>query len=157
LALELAMIFRNAAAIGLSFLVAASLVAGGATDDSKALDGQWKLIAAARDGSKENPKGELKNIIVTIAGNKLTINEAKATPQRRALVVDPSKSPKWIDMIWDEVPGRENPAIGIYKVEGDKLVVCFLEGAKEEAKKRPTEFAIPEGSGFQLITLQRMK
>ncbi len=62
-------------------------------------------------------------------------------------LLDPTGSPKMLDFI-PEPEGEEGvPAIalGIYKLEGDTLTVCFMN----EKSKRPTEFV----AGRQGVTL----
>ena len=56
--------------------------------------------------------------------------------------LDPSKSPKTIDVMMTEGLKKGAVMLGIYEIDGDTLRVCF----DEEGKKRPTEFKSPAGS-----------
>ena len=62
----------------------------------------------------------------------------QASPQK----LDPSKSPKAIDVTITEGPSKGAVMLGIYEFDGDTLKVCF----DPEGKKRPTEFKSPAGS-----------
>ena len=49
-------------------------------------------------------------------------------------------------------PTGDSNFLGIYKIEGDKLILCLSMGGE-----RPKEFASPAGSKFMLVTCKRAK
>jgi uncharacterized protein (TIGR03067 family) len=65
--------------------------------------------------------------------------------------LDPKPNPPHIDLI---PIGKENgdPILGIYKLDGDTLMICFPKGGRAE---RPTKFESPAGTRIVLLTLKR--
>jgi uncharacterized protein (TIGR03067 family) len=56
--------------------------------------------------------------------------------------IDPSKSPKTIDVTMIEGPDKGKVMLGIYEIDEDTLRACF----DPQGKKRPTEFKSAAGS-----------
>jgi RNA polymerase sigma-70 factor (ECF subfamily) len=73
-------------------------------------------------------------------------------------VLDPTKTPKAIDLTPDRGPAKGKTLSGIYELEGDRLKVCFVtpEAEEEKGKGRPTQFATKPGSGHFLWVFQRL-
>ena len=67
--------------------------------------------------------------------------------------INPSAALKTIDLSFGGREGRGS-ALGIYKLEGDRLMICLAEYRAElQAEQRPTEFAIGPGLANVLFTL----
>ena len=56
--------------------------------------------------------------------------------------MEPSKSPKVLDVTVTAGPNKGAVMVGIYEIRGETLTVCF----DPEGKKRPTEFKAASGS-----------
>ena len=67
--------------------------------------------------------------------------------------LDPSKSPKTIDVTVTEGLNKGAVMLGIYEINGDTLKVCF----DPEGKKRPTEFKSASGSADFVNVHKRVK
>ncbi len=72
---------------------------------------------------------------------------------------DPKKSPKEIDLIPGAGPSAGKMLKGIYKVEKDKLTICYVRPGVDGAEKRdrPTEFDGKKRDDVVLLTFERKK
>ena len=114
--------------------------------------GTW-TFESSEAGGKELPAGELKGLILTFEGDKHTVKKGDDVLQVGTQKLDPSKSPKTIDVTMTEGPNKGAVMLGIYEIDGDTLKVCFdLEG-----KKRPTEFKSAPGSENFVNVHKRVK
>jgi uncharacterized protein (TIGR03067 family) len=120
-----------------------------AAGDLKQLQGTWKVVSAANDGHKSTDK-QVAAVDFTwvIRDQRLTMTFApKRRPQEFGLRIDDTKSPKQIDI----TPlGERAPTawLGIYKIEGDTLTICYPDGGRNPAPlgARSTEFESREES-----------
>jgi uncharacterized protein (TIGR03067 family) len=107
----------------------------------KKFHGVW-TFESVEAGGKKTPAEELKGLTVTFAGDKYTVKKGDEVIQVGIQKLDPSRSPKAIDVTVTEGLRKGAVMLGIYEIDGDTLKVCF----DEEGKKRPTEFKSPAGS-----------
>jgi uncharacterized protein (TIGR03067 family)/uncharacterized repeat protein (TIGR01451 family) len=72
--------------------------------------------------------------------------------------VDDEKNPKWMD-VWARVPGKSNPNRGIYKFDGERLVICLGAPLRfdgdQQGDNRPTSFDIEGKPGERFLVLDR--
>ena len=118
--------------------------AGDQADVEKELrkfQGTW-TFESSEAGGKELPAGELKGLVLIFEGDKHTVKKGDEVIQVGRQKLDPSKSPKAIDVTVTEGLNKGAVMLGIYEIDGDTLKVCF----DEEGKKRPTEFKSVPGS-----------
>ena len=119
---------------------------------AESLEGKWEVTAQTVDGKMSEPE-ELKNVFAVVKGEKVTFlykDKERGTATQK---LDPKKSPKQVDVTYEDGPLKGTTLKGIYKLEGDTLTIC-LGGL---GKDRPTEFASKDGSGTILITNKRAK
>ena len=114
--------------------------------------GTW-TIESSVTGGKEIPPGELKGFIVIFEGDKHTVKKGDEVIQVATQKLDPSKSPKTIDVTMIEGPAKGAVMLGIYEIDGDTLKVCF----DPQGKKRPTEFKSTPGSENFVNVHKRVK
>ncbi len=114
------------------------------------LTGTWEPVSKINDGKKE-PDDRAKLVIDSSGEAKLLVGDLDV---RRGMTdIDPMAKPMTIDMIWKTADREGNKTRGIYKVEGDRLTICFAAIGKE----RPKEFSSEPGSGNELVTYERAK
>ena len=117
----------------------------------KKFQGTW-TFESSETGGKELPAGELKGFILTFEGAKHTLKKGDEVIQVGTQKLDPSKSPKTIDVTMTEGPSKGTVMLGIYEFDGDTLKVCF----DSEGKKRPTEFKSASGSETFVVVHKRV-
>jgi uncharacterized protein (TIGR03067 family) len=142
-------------------VLALTAFAGGCQkSDRQLMQGEWTIASVEfppdmgpREQDREQE--ELKDLIVVVKRDRITVTHASAKTQVSALfALDASKEPKELDApeIFVSQNGREEPlpvpGIGIYKFEGDELVIALAIG---DGKKltRPTEFKPSGGTAKQ--------
>ena len=129
----------------ISCLALGVLTAAATADDANKMQGSWTIVSSLDDGQ------DVKNEI----GGRVRISDTEIildfTEKKDSLSykLDPSKSPKWIDLI-----GKKVTYLGIYELDGDTLKICFSESGKE----RSTKFeSLKNTQNDRLIVLKRMK
>src|SRR5580704_8095954 len=114
--------------------------------------GAW-TFESSESGGKKLPIGELKGLTLIFEGHKHTVKNGDDVIQVGTQKLDPSKSPKTIDVTMAEGPNKRTVMLGIYEIDGDTLKVCF----DPQGKKRPTEFKSPAGSENFVNVHKRVK
>ena len=138
---------------------AASCRSGTLADDKADLQkeirkfqGTW-TFESCEAGGKKLPASELKGLVLTFVGNKHTVKKGDDVIQVGTQKLDPSKSPKAIDVTLTEGVNKGAVMLGIYEFNGDTLRVCF----DATGKKRPTQFNSPPGSTTFVNVHRRFK
>jgi uncharacterized protein (TIGR03067 family) len=114
--------------------------------------GTW-TFESSEMGGKELPAGELARLVLTFEGDKHTVKKGNEVIQVGTQKLDPSKSPKAIDVTLTEGVKKGEVMLGIYEINGDTLKVCF----DAEGKKRPTQFKSAPGSETFVNVHKRVK
>lgn len=135
------------------FIAAFDVPCGGAEKDNerdlKSMQGTWVVVTAERDGDS----------LDRIKGNKLIVKDNQFTiigknfELRGHLTLDASASPKKLDMQHQEGALRDKKWEGIYKLEKNKLTICYSEA--DSGKERPDEFATRSDQNRLLIVMER--
>jgi uncharacterized protein (TIGR03067 family) len=142
-----------------TFVLAASGGIGVRADDTadieketKKFQGAWTIESSVTGGT-EIPREQLKDFLVIYDGVKHTLKHGDQVFQVGTQKIDPSKSPKTIDVTMLEGPHKGALMLGIYEFDGDTLKVC----CDPQGKKRPTEFKSEAGSQNFLNVHKRVK
>jgi uncharacterized protein (TIGR03067 family) len=115
--------------------------------DLDALKGTWTITKLERDGEELLPVGV--RLEAQFGESELSSPNIKASYK-----LDPSRTPKAIDLSYTEGPAAGQTVKGIYKLEGDTLAICRPLPATDE---RPKEFSAAAGSGRMLLLFKRSK
>ena len=111
------------------------------------LVGTWIALQAQRDGA---PDPDALGHRLTFAANRFTIEAKGKLLYAGTYTLDPAAEPARIDFRHDE--GEVKGAVweGIYRLEGEGLVIC--DDAFDPKRERPTQFTTSPSSGHVLIT-----
>ena len=114
--------------------------------DKDKLQGKWKITEAVLHG-RPLPLDRAVAILgdtVEFKGDKVTLRTEST------FTLDPSKSPKWIDMPTADGKGF----VGVYALDGDKLTLhCTVPGTTA----RPTDLEFKKGVNTTRLVLERVK
>lgn len=139
------------------FLVVTGLLAGGAAaqpgkTDLEKIKGTWVVT--------EIMKGEFAEKLL---GGKFTFGDGKGSmsgpkgsrTEKFSFKLDPSKTPRELDIIPEPRDEKDATLKAIYLIEGDRLKICFAPDPGSD-RKRPTTFK-DDGKDQVLIGLKREK
>lgn len=120
--------------------------------DWEKLAGTW-VVAKGEAGGEELPKEFLSAIVLTIDGEKYTVEGIPEGTQKGILRIDAAKEVKEMTIEPKEGPNADKPTSAIYKFEDEKLLICYdLAGGGF-----PKEFKTEAGQPHLLITYERKK
>ncbi|MFL5243989.1 MAG: TIGR03067 domain-containing protein [Gemmataceae bacterium] len=138
-------------------LIAGLLVGADAKEDAKKemdkLQGEWVMVSSERNG-EAMPAEELKTLKRAIKGDEFTVFRDGQALVKGKFAVDPTKTPKTIDIMFSEGENKDKPLLGIYEIDGDTQKVCY--GAPGN-KDRPKEFSSKGDKGVTLSVWKREK
>lgn len=131
-----------------AILTGASVAQPGAADATK-LEGSWALVSEESDGSAA-PEEIRRSAVLKIEGVKysLHLGELKLTGR---ISLNPTQSPKAIDLRDDDGVTPGGIRRGIYRIDGDRLTLCIAR----YDEKRPVTFSGAPGAGTTLQTWKR--
>jgi uncharacterized protein (TIGR03067 family) len=143
--------------LGVSTVLVAALVVSGARggddeaekEELEKLQGTWRAVQFIQAGKPETAE-KLKKIKVVFEGKKLTVTTAVRTQEATVKKLDPSKAPAKIDI---QPSDQKKPVLGIYKLEKNRLTLCYSTDGRPE---RPKEFkATSKDETTSLLVLER--
>src|SRR5262245_41003551 len=115
----------------------AALAGGAAGDaaerDRKALVGTWQVTSVEANGQKF-PDEAIKDFQLIFTPDSLTRKKGGKSESGSGYRLDPSKSPKWIDMT-GKTDGKDVSIPALYELDGDTLKVCFRSDYKNKDGK----------------------
>jgi uncharacterized protein (TIGR03067 family) len=118
--------------------------------DRDRLQGAWEVVAWEWDGRSSRPEAGDR---VVIRGDTITFTRGgKEVVEWFALA--PGEDPKQIDLTPVVPPPDRLP--GIYKLDGDDLVLCYAFTLGRAPARRPTEFQTWPRTCCQAVTLRRV-
>jgi uncharacterized protein (TIGR03067 family) len=131
---------------------AVATVRGGDTgkDDTKDIQGKWKITKAQVDGKEVDAKNFAETRFI-FKGDIITFQHP--TEKNSATFgLDPRKKPRHINTVVQDGKAKGEARMGIYELSGDKLKLCW-----SKSTTRPADFATKEGDKFINLELERVK
>lgn len=144
---------RKIALILLGGLLLAADAPKGAKKDLDKLQGAWKVASVEYDGQDVSGDG-MTNFKLVFKGDKASIqgnDEVKKGYGKMTFKLDPSTTPKSVDISITAGEQKDNVLEGIYELKGDEFKICV----KLTGKERPTKFATAESSSTVLVLFKR--
>lgn len=117
--------------------------------DLAALKGRWKVTATTFDG-KAQPMPAAGERVLEFGEKEFTAYDGDKKGRTIGFALDPTATPKRFDLIR---PGKNEKAEGVYKLDGDKLRICYAE----PGAARPDKVESEAGSRVFLLELERVK
>jgi uncharacterized protein (TIGR03067 family) len=113
--------------------------------DKKRLQGAWSVVAENVGGQSHRTGGDSHGSWI-IDGDKIVM---RADGRREGkFTIDPSKSPRQIDITVSSSDGKKKETIrGVYELRGDDLYVCLASGDE------PRPLALRPASGTDQVWL----
>jgi uncharacterized protein (TIGR03067 family) len=113
--------------------------------------GTWRLVAREIEGKKATPNAvKTADATLTFKGDKVTYRSQGEDIWTATLTLHPTKSPKVVEVTHLTGPQKGKTGRAIYKLEGDRLTVCF------SFTELPTDFTT-EDTDRALVVYQREK
>lgn len=128
-------------------------------DELQALGGEWKFEIYYSDwwpARISNPPFNKDSWRWTVRGNEVVWTGLKIDDVRLSFVLDPSKSPKQIDLTILDGPFQGKVLRGMYELGlGDTVDICVAD--PDGKTDRPTEVGYSTNSGKTWISLRRVR
>jgi RNA polymerase sigma-70 factor (ECF subfamily) len=122
-------------------------------EELRSLQGDWKVVALEAPNGETVPAEVLEKMRWVFKGAELRSTDTGGNPQVTCTIkTDPNNKPKQIDLAIIEGERKGETLQGIFKREGERLILCL----RDDAKGRPKEFAAKKDGGQSLITLERV-
>jgi uncharacterized protein (TIGR03067 family) len=120
------------------------------------MGGEWKVVGL-EEGGRKATADDVKGMKWTFEGAEVVPdNPGQEATDRFRVKLDPTKSPKQIDLHVVEGGLKGKTIQGIYKLEDGRPTIC-LRDEKAPEKGRPKEFSAEKGSDQGIITLEKAK
>jgi uncharacterized protein (TIGR03067 family) len=119
------------------------------TADLELLQGPWAITSLEIDGKPLAPH-DFAAARIVVEGDRFT-TVGMGAAYSGTLKLDPTASPRAIDMKFEDGPEKGNINLGIYEIEQDDWKLCLAT----RGSVRPKTFATAPGTGFALETLER--
>jgi uncharacterized protein (TIGR03067 family) len=143
------------------FVLAVCIVAVGfaradnaAEQDLKDMQGDWQAVALEAQGQKA-PAEEVKKFRIRIKGNAITFFP-DGENRTHTFKLNPSKSPKEIDLVPGDGDLKGKTVGGLYALEKGQLKLCIPNFSQGEPK-RPRALRTQAGDGLGLIVFERAR
>lgn len=139
-------------------LLSVPLAAGDAKDEAikkerQRFEGTWQVESLEFNGIPFSEEQAKAFKVINEADGKWSIEQDGKVVASGTSVVDPSQSPKTVDLEQTEGAGKGQRMLGIYEFGDDTRKVCFAG----PGNARPTEFSSSVGRMQILAVLKKVK
>jgi uncharacterized protein (TIGR03067 family) len=117
----------------------------------KRFEATWRFVSIEIEGRMVSDEAFKADSLV-LKGKKYTMTVQGKTTSG-AFKIDPTVTPKTIDITITDGPDKDRTAKGIYELRGDTQKICMAA----PGKARPTEFVSKPDSGHVIQVLRREK
>jgi uncharacterized protein (TIGR03067 family) len=119
-------------------LTSMGLAGGGSPDDAakkdlKQYQGTWTAVSVVNPDGRKASEEELRGTRLVVVGNTFTFT-AKDVSILGRFTLDPSKTPKTIDVLLGDAKKKEDKLLGIYQIDGELRRSCFAMPGQERPK-----------------------
>lgn len=148
--------FLTRAAVAASLLIPLALLNADDKEDAikkdrKLLEGVWKVVSLEVNGDKTDIDETRKMTVVNGADDSWSFRTEGNVVASGTNVLDPTKSPKTIDLIVID-GGKKDVYQGIYEISEKTRRLCFVPIGVE----RPTDFTSTSGSQRFLVAFEKL-
>jgi uncharacterized protein (TIGR03067 family) len=112
--------------------------------------GVWRVTSFVSDGV-EAPPEIARSIVRVVDGDHVVWKRDGKSFAGTTIELDPTKEPKAIDVIPDGGRSKGKRVLGIYRLDGDELIICMAGPDKD----RPKTLEAAKGSGQTLMMFKR--
>ena len=117
----------------------------------KRFDATWRFVTIDVEGNRV-PEAAFKDDSLVLKGKQFTSN-VQGNTTRGVFKIDPTATPKTIDITFTDGPGKDKTQKGIYELDGDTQKICIAR----PGEPRPTDFVNKPDSGHIIEVLKRDK
>ena len=120
-------------------------------DELNRFEATWKFVSIDVEG-RSVPAERFGEDRLILKGKQFT-STVRGNTTEGTFKIDPTATPKTIDITFTDGPGKDNTQKGIYELDGDTQKICWAA----PGKPRPTEFEAKPKSGRMLQVLEKVK
>jgi uncharacterized protein (TIGR03067 family) len=113
--------------------------------------GTWAIVSGEQDGQRI-PVAAFEGQTLVFDGDRYYVKRNGETIEQGTFVVDPTKSPRTIELRIEQGKDKDQSQVGIYRLEGDSLRIAF---ARAGEKERPARFMTEPDSETFIVELER--
>ena len=122
-------------------------------EEDKKWEGTW-VVTMMEVGGQKVPEELFKEMTFTFKGKKYEQKVGDMLIEGGTQDLDPSKSPKHMDINVAEGETKGKKQLAIYEIDGDKAKIC---AADHDDKERPGKFETKDGTKSMIFEPKRKK
>src|SRR5262245_49636138 len=118
---------------------------------AKQWEGVWTGVSVINNGERMADE-KAKNLRLTLSADRYKTELGQQVLFDSTYTINTAKTPAHIDIIGTEGELKGKPALGLIKVDGDTLTMCYVMPGSE----RPSALDSPPGSRITLLVMKRV-